>query len=73
MIKDMIYLDYNANAPIFDKVKDDIMKKEYSGDNSLFLNEAKNFQFTTIEDSIGALYDWYNTNKQIIDKELFEY
>ena len=26
MINDIIYLDYNANAPIFDKVKDDIME-----------------------------------------------
>ena len=54
-------------------IKDNDMKKEYSGDNSLFLNEIENFEFTPIEESIGALYKWYDSNKRVIDKELFEY
>lgn len=45
------------------------LDKEYSGDNTLLLNELKGFEFTPIDMSIKALYDWYNLNKQIIDKK----
>ncbi len=37
---------------------------EYSGDNTLLLSEIKDFKFTPIDDSIKALYDWYDQNKE---------
>lgn len=37
--------------------------KEYSGDNTLLLNELKNFYFTPIENSLKELYEWYEKNK----------
>ncbi len=43
--------------------------REYSGDNSLLLNELKGFEFTSIDESIKALYDWYDLNKHIIEKD----
>ncbi len=43
--------------------------REYSGDNSLLLNELKDFEFTSIDESIKALYDWYDLNKRIIEKD----
>jgi GDP-L-fucose synthase len=46
---------------------------EYSGDNSLLLSEIQDFEFTPINDAIKSMYEWYNSNKQIIKKELFEY
>ena len=47
-------------------------KNEYSGDNSQLLNEL-DFKFTPIEESIKSLYNYYKLNKQIINKELFQY
>jgi GDP-L-fucose synthase len=43
---------------------------EYSGDNSLLRHEIKQLQFTPIEKSVAELYDWYDQNKQNINKEL---
>lgn len=43
------------------KTKD--VGKEYSGDNTLLLNELGGFKFTPIDDSIRNLYNWYNQNK----------
>ncbi|MDD5012078.1 MAG: NAD(P)-dependent oxidoreductase [Candidatus Nanoarchaeia archaeon] len=37
--------------------------KEYSGDNSLLLNELGNFEFTPIDDSIKRLYEWYKRER----------
>ncbi len=34
--------------------------REYSGDNNLLLNELGDFSFTPIDESIKALYNWYN-------------
>jgi UDP-glucose 4-epimerase len=46
-------------------------RKEYSGDNSRLMSEIKGFTFTPIDESIKALYRWYETNKNSIDpKEL---
>ena len=41
--------------------------KEYSGDNTLLLKEIKGLKFSPINQSIKALYDWYNSNKHIIN------
>ena len=46
---------------------------EYSGDNSLLLSELNNFKFTPIDEAIKTLYDWYEANKHIIEKEKFHY
>jgi len=59
---------------ISDKKLDIIIKteglgREYSGDNSLLMNELKNFKFTSIDESIKTLYDWYDSNKHIIEKD----
>lgn len=40
--------------------------KEYSGDNSLLMNELGNFKFTLIDDSIRDLYNWYQINKKLV-------
>ncbi len=50
-------------------IKTDGLDKEYSGDNSLLLKELKDCKFSSIDDSIKALYDWYTLNKQIIKKD----
>lgn len=47
--------------------------REYSGDNSLLLNELKDFEFSLIDESIKALYDWYDSNKDIILKNGYPY
>ena len=41
------------------------LDREYSGNNSLLLDEIKNFEFTPIGDSIKKLYWWYEQNKQV--------
>ena len=49
-------------------IKKEGLGKEYSGDNSLLLSELKNFEFESIDNSIKDLYDWYDSNKEIINK-----
>ena len=41
--------------------------KEYSGDNTLLMNELKGFEFTPIDNSIKALYDWFEQNKSKLE------
>lgn len=50
-------------------IKTEGLGREYSGDNSLLMNELKNFKFTSIDESIKTLYDWYDFNKHIIEKD----
>lgn len=38
--------------------------KEYSGDNTLLLNELKGFKFSSLDESIKALYKWYDKINQ---------
>ncbi len=38
--------------------------REYSGDNSLLLQEMGGFEFTPIDNSIKDLYIWYEQNKE---------
>ncbi|MDY6879101.1 MAG: NAD(P)-dependent oxidoreductase [Thermodesulfobacteriota bacterium] len=42
--------------------------KEYSGDNSLVMQELKGFEFIPIDQSIEDLYKWYEQNIDLIDK-----
>jgi GDP-L-fucose synthase len=50
-------------------IKTEGLGREYSGDNSLLLNELNGFEFSSIDESIKALYDWYDLNKHIIEKD----
>jgi len=45
----------------------------YGGDNSLLLDEMKNFQFTPLDTAIENLYRWYETQQDLIKKEEFHY
>lgn len=55
-----------SNRSLNIKVEKSGLGKEYSGDNALLLKELKNFEFTSIDDSLKSLYDWYYQNKQKI-------
>ena len=50
-------------------IKNEGLGKEYSGDNSLLLDELTGFEFSSFDDSIKDLYNWYDLNKQIIEKD----
>lgn len=43
-------------------------RREYSGDNSLLMSEMRDFNFSTLDDSIASLYRWYAANKSMIDE-----
>lgn len=42
---------------------------EYSGDNSLLKDEINHLSFTEIDKAIKDLYEWYNQNQRIINRE----
>lgn len=50
-------------------VKAEGMGAEYSGDNSLLMNELNGFKFCSMDEAIKKLYGWYELNKPIIDKD----
>ena len=50
-------------------INTDGLGREYSGDNSLLLSELKDFKFTLIDEGIKVLYNWYDLNKHIIEKD----
>jgi len=54
-------------------LKEKGMKPEYSGANIRLLEQFEDLEITPIDKSIESLYNWYDTNKQIIKKEAFEY
>ena len=49
------------------------LRDEYSGDNSRVKQEMSDINFSKIDDSILKLYDWYDKNQSIIDREMFVY
>lgn len=51
------------------EIKNPGINREYSGDNSLLTAELSNFKFSSIDDKIRELYNWYELNKNIIKKE----
>tara|TARA_B100000700_G_C15008107_1_gene839593 strand:- start:184 stop:1308 length:1125 start_codon:yes stop_codon:yes gene_type:complete len=66
MIKDMIYLDYNANAPIFDNVKDDIIKNlNLFGNPSAIHSLGKNIN-ENIESSRQLILKFFNADESKI-------
>jgi len=55
------------NLPVI--VKEEGLGLEYSGDNSLLKGEIKSLKFTEIDKAIKELYEWYNQNHRIINKD----
>lgn len=55
------------NPPII--VKEEGLGLEYSGDNSLLKKEMEFLKFTEIDKAIKELYEWYNQNHRIINKD----
>jgi len=53
-------------------VKNEKIKVEYSGDSSLFVNEA-NFRFSPFRQCLKNMYFWYLHCKKEIDPHRFEY
>jgi len=52
------------------KVAQDGLELEYSGDSTRLRREIKQITFTPIDEAITKLYNWYSSNKELIDKEL---
>ena len=50
-------------------IKTEGLGREYSGDNTLLISELKDFNFSSIDDKLKDLYNWYNLNKNIIKKD----
>jgi GDP-L-fucose synthase len=50
-------------------IKVEGLGREYSGDNTLLTRELKKFKFSSIDDNIRDLYNWYDLNKNIIKKD----
>ena len=46
------------------EIKTEGIGREYSGDNTLLLQELGDFKFSSLDDSIEELYRWYEKNKQ---------
>ena len=57
----------NKNLPIM--VSNSGMSPEYSGDNSRLKSQIPDIKFTSADESIKELYDWYLENKHLINKE----
>jgi len=55
------------NLPVI--IKETGLGLEYSGDNSRIKTEIKNLKFTEIDKAIKELYEWYNQNHRIINKD----
>lgn len=53
-------------------VREENLKLEYSGDNTRLMSELDSFQFTPLDTSVKALYDWYvsrsETGTERLDK-----
>lgn len=52
------------------KVAQEGIGMEYSGDNTLLKNEIKSLEFTPLKTSVRELYNWYDENKNNLNKEL---
>ncbi|MDP3705975.1 MAG: NAD(P)-dependent oxidoreductase [Legionellaceae bacterium] len=48
------------------QVKQEGLNPEYSGDNSLFISEYGNFNFTELKKSIALLYQWYRDESNLV-------
>jgi len=52
------------------EVENDGPGREYSGDNSLLMDELRGFEFSPIDESLEALYNWHDMNKHLIHLNL---
>ena len=59
----------NISEKNLEIIKEKESNIEYSGDNSLLLNEIIGFKFTPFDESLKELYEWYDKNKYEIFKE----
>lgn len=50
-------------------VRNQGLGQEYSGDNSLLVDELGGFEFSHIDESIKALYDWHYLNRHMIERD----
>jgi len=62
-----------ANKKLEIIIKDKSKGIEYSGDNSLLLEELGGFDFISMDEAIKKLYNWYEKNRHIIQKDKFHY
>ncbi len=53
-------------------LKNEGLGPEYSADNSLLRKELPHFKFTSLEDGVQELYNWYSLNKGKLDKRKLE-
>jgi nucleoside-diphosphate-sugar epimerase len=62
---------HGKNLPI--EIKEEGLNNEYTGDNSLFLDEFGEFDFTPAEKAVRELYNWYKESSNIeFGPKLFE-
>lgn len=54
-------------------VKNPGLGPEYSGDNSLLLDEMGGFEFREMRDAIAELYAWYSQNQNLINPESLQF
>jgi len=47
--------------------------RQYSGNNSLLLNEMGGMAFTSMDEALKQLYAWYDVNQELIDVNQFHY
>ena len=52
-------------------IKQPGMAKEYTCSTSRLMSELKNFEFTELDESLKEMYNWYSTNKSLIDEKKF--
>lgn len=52
------------NVPI--NIKEEGLNAEYTGDNTLFLQEYRDFNFTEPKKAISELYSWYKDSSNIV-------
>jgi UDP-glucose 4-epimerase len=50
-------------------VKNETPGQEYSGDNTLLMSTIPGLQFTPFDGALRDLYEWYDTNRQAVEKD----
>ncbi len=49
------------------EIKNQVMNNEYTGDNSILLEEIPNFTFTSMKDGLSKLYNYLNLDNRCIE------
>lgn len=62
-----------AQSKLAIEISNENVRSEYSGDNSLLINELSGFEFSSMRESVTSLYSWYDENKELIDAGKFHY